>query len=269
MYYTAQGTRWDVSAAATFFTKGCALGSNVGCANSADLYRWGVGVPVDHTKAFGFYEKACTPADPAGCAGVGHYVATGEGKIAVDRKRAEQALRAGCTSEAYLLPDACRELADLLERDGKGSAGEIARIRTTAFARAKELAVDNPYFMYVLGMFYADGMATVKDPADALVWFGKACDGFDPLGCIAAGKALRATKKPDDADRARVYFERACAAGVDDGCTLGKVAPPKPASVQTKGCGCAGEIAGGDAGALALVVVVVGVLARRKRRRMR
>ena len=267
LYYTAQGTRWDVSAAATFFTKGCELGSSVGCANSADLYRWGVGVAVDHAKAFGFYEKACTPADPAGCAGVGHYVATGEGKIAVDRKRAEQALRAACTSEAYLLPDACRELADLLERDRSGSAGEIARIRTTAFARAKELAVDNPYFMYVLGTFYADGMATVKDPAQALVWLGKSCDGFDPLGCIAAGKALRATNKPDDAERARVYFERACAAGVDDGCTLGKVAAPKPAAVHAKGCGCAGEIAGGDAGALALVLIAL--VTRRKRRRVR
>ncbi|MFN0250915.1 MAG: hypothetical protein ACKV2T_28840 [Kofleriaceae bacterium] len=267
MYYTAQGTRWDVAAAAKFFTKGCELASSVGCANSADLYRWGVGVKVDHAKAFGFYEKACTPADPAGCAGVGHYAATGEGAIAVDRVRAEQALRAACTSEAYLLPDACRELADLLERDGKGSAGEIARIRTTGFARAQELAVDNPYFMYVLGTFYADGMATVKDPAAALEWFGKACDGFDPLGCIAAGKALRATKKPENADRARVYFERACAAGVDDGCTLGKVAPAKPASVQTKGCGCAGEIAGGDSGFVLLVLIVL--VSRRNRRRMR
>jgi MYXO-CTERM domain-containing protein len=266
MYYTAQGTRWDVASAAKFFTKGCELGSSVGCANSADLYRWGVGVKVDHAKAFGFYEKACTPADPAGCAGVGHYASTGEGSITIDRARAEQALRAACTSEAYMLPDACRELAELLERGGSGNAGEIARIRTTAFARAKELAADNPYFMYVLGTFFAEGVATVKDPAQALDWFGKACDGFDPLGCIAAGKALRATKKPDDSERARVYFERACAAGVDDGCTLGNVGAPAPAAVETKGCGCAGEIAGGDTGALLLVVVIV---AGRKRRRVR
>jgi uncharacterized protein len=264
MYYTAQGTRWDVAQAAKFFTKGCELGSNVGCSNSADLYRWGVGVAIDHAKAFGFYEKSCIPADPAGCAGVGHYTATGEGKIAIDRKRAEQALRAACTG-AYLLPDACRELADLVERDGKGNAGEIARIRTTAFSRAKELAVENPYFMYVLGTFYADGMATVKDPVQALVWLGKACEGFDPLGCIAAGKALRATRKPDDAERARVYFERACAAGVDDGCTLGKVEPPKPAEIHAKGCGCSGEVAGGDAGAIALVLLVG--FGRRNRRR--
>lgn len=266
MYYAARGTRWDVASAAKYFIKGCELESNIGCANSADLYRWGVGVAVDHAKAFGYYEKACTPADPAGCAGVGHYVATGEGNIAVDRERAERALRAACTSEAYLLPDACRELAELLERDGKGTAGEIARIRTMAFARAKELAVDNPYFMYVLATFYTDGIATVKDPAAALEWLKKSCDGFDPLGCIAAGKALRATRKPDDAERARVYFERACAAGVDDGCTLGKVEAPVPAPVRAKGCGCAGEVAGGDAGALALVLVL---LARRNRRRGR
>lgn len=260
-YYTALGTRWDVTAAAKFFIKGCELGSNMGCANSADLYRFGIGVKVDHAKAFASYEKACTPADPAGCAGVGHYTATGDGSIAVDRKRAEQALRAACATEAYGMPDACRELAELLDTN-KGNAGEIARLRTTAFARAKELS-DNPYFMFVLGTFYADGMATVKDPAAALVWFGKACDGFDPLGCIAAGKALRATSKTEDADRARVYFERACAAGVEDGCTLGAVAPPGPPAVaQAKGCGCSGEIAGGDAGAMLLVLAL---LVRRRR----
>ena len=195
--------------------------------------------------------------------GVGHYVATGEGGIAVDRKAAERSLRAACTSSIYVLADACSDLADLLEAMNKGSAGEIARLRTTAFSRAKEQANDNPYYAYVLGTFYIDGVATMKDPVVALEWFAKACDGFDPLGCIAAGKALGATAQPADAERARVYFERACAAGVDDGCALGKIAPPKPPTTKAKGCGCSGEIAGGDAGAALLVLLV---LARRRRR---
>ena len=42
--------------------------------------------------------------------------------------------------------------------------------------------------------------------------------------------------------------------------------PAKPAIVHAKGCGCASEIAGGDTGALLLVLAV---LVRRKRRRVR
>lgn len=262
-YYTAHGVRWDVTEAAKLFLQACELGSSVGCANSGDVYRFGAGAAQDHAKAFAHYDKACRPFDPTGCAGVGHYLATGEGGIEIDRARAEQALRAACT-QVDVSPEACRELADLLEQQRKGTPAEIARLRTTSFTRAQELAKDNPYYMYILGTFYAAGMATVKDPAAALTWMSKSCDGFDPLGCIAGGQALQATGKPEDAERARVYFERACAAGVNDGCTLGKAKPPGPPPVAGKaqGCGCAGEVAPGGHAGLALVLL----LALRRRR---
>ena len=266
-YYTARGVRWDVTNAATYFVRACELGSAVGCANSGDVYRYGVGAPIDHPKAFEHYEKACRPIDPTGCAGVGHYLATGEGGTRIDKARAEQALRAACLNQNYVMPEACRGLAELLETNRKGTPAEIARLRTNAFTRTQELAKDNPYYMYLLGTFYAQGMATVKDPAAALVWLGKACEGFDPLGCIAAGKALRATGTPADADRARVYFERACAAGVDDGCKLTAEKPaPRPTPVaRPQGCGCGGEIAPGGGPGLAALALVVIALLRRKR----
>jgi len=98
----------------------------------------------------------------------------------------------------------------------------------------------------------------------SLAAFTRACDGFDPLGCIAAGKALRATKQPADAERARVYFERACAAGVDDGCTaIAKPAAGPAPIARAHGCGCSGEVAPGTHGGLALLVLA---LLRRRRR---
>lgn len=265
-YYTAHGVRWDVAAAAKYFMKACELGSSVGCANSGDVYRYGAGAPVDHKKAFELYGKACRPGDPTGCAGVGHYLATGQGGTKVDKTRAASALRSACENDLYVMPEACRALADLLDEQ-RGSPAEIARLRTTAFARAQELAKDNPYYMYVVGTYHDEGMATVRDPAQAITWLSKACDGFDPLGCIAAGKALRATKKPDDAERARVYFERACAAGVDEGCANTIRRPIGPAPVaHAKGCGCSGEVAPGGAAGLALVVLAI-VVGRRRRSR--
>ncbi len=254
--------RWDVAAAATYFTKACELGSSVGCTNSGDVYRYGAGAALDHKKAFAYYEKSCKPNDPTGCAGVGHYYATGEGGTKADAKRAQQALRAACGNEAYVMPEACKDLAILLGSQHAGTLAEIARLRTTSFARAEELAKDNPYYQYVLGTYYAEGMATVRDPAKALALLSKACDGFDPLGCIAAGKALRATRQPVDAERARVYFERACAAGVDDGCTaIAPAAGPKP--VAGHGCGCSGEIAPGAHGGLSLLVLAMLLRKRR------
>jgi uncharacterized protein (TIGR03382 family) len=121
--------------------------------------------------------------------------------------------------------------------------------------------------MYILGTYYADGMATVKDPVKSLALTTKSCEGFDPLGCIAAGKVLGVSKKADERERAKVYFERACAAGVDEGCALGKAKPPGPKPVvKATGC-CGGEVAPG--GGFALGAVVLGFVLRRRRRRAR
>ncbi|MEJ7599559.1 MAG: tetratricopeptide repeat protein [Kofleriaceae bacterium] len=262
-YYTALHVRWDITAAASYFIRSCELGSAVGCANSADVYRYGVGAKLDHAKAFAHYDKACQPASASGCAGLGHYLATGEGGVKVDRKRAEEALRASC-NDTEPAPEGCRELADLIAHD-RGKPGEIARLRTTAFARAQELAKDNPYYMYLVGTYHAEGMATAKDPPAARGWFAKACDGFDPLGCIAAGTLFAGSTVPADRDRARVFLERACAAGMAEGCgQRGKAAGPTPVR-HGQGC-CGGEIAPGAELGLALVIAA---MVRRRRTRYR
>jgi len=264
MSYTATGVAWNITDAVTYFSKACELGSLSGCANTAELYRYGSGTKQDHKKAYELYAKACVPPLTVdGCYGAGYYLATGTGGIAVDKKKAEAELRVACIDDPFHHPEACQTLANVLE-ETRGSAAEIARHRNTALARATELAKHNPSYMYLLGTFYRDGIATVKDPTKALEWFSKACDGFDPVGCISAGRALEATGKNDDGERARVYFERACAAGIEDGCAGVKAKGPT-AAAGGKGC-CSGQVApDAETGALLLVVGVVVFRRRRQR----
>ncbi len=265
MSYTATGVRWNITDAVTYFSKACELGSISGCANTAELYRYGSGAKQDHKKAFELYSKSCEPPLTVdGCYGSGFYLATGTGGIAIDKKKAEVQLRASCIDNPFHHPEACQTLASLLEQN-KGSLAEIARLRNTALTRATELAKDNPSYMYLLGTLYRDGVATVKDPAKALEWFVKACDGFDPVGCISAGTALRETRKKEDTERARVYFERACAAGIEDGCVNLKASGPTPVT-GGKGC-CSGQVApDAETGALLAIVGWMVFWPRRRRR---
>lgn len=261
-YYTSNGVSWDITQAATYFLKSCELGSLSGCANVGEMYRYGIGAKQDHRKAFDHYSKSCVlPTIDSGCGGMGHYLLTGEGGIAIDLKKAETVLRAACEAQ-YSSPSACEELARLVEQI-KGSLGEVARLRSKAFTRATELAAENRSYTWLLGQFYLDGMGTPKNPTKALELFVTGCEGFDPMSCIAAGKGLRATGKKDDADRARVYLERACAAGIEDGCAGLKAKGPSP-TAGGKGC-CSGQVAP-DAGTGALLLVVGLALLRRRRR---
>lgn len=266
LYYTAQlGIRWDIAQGATFFTKACELGSGLGCANQAELVRFGINGPADPAKAFTLYTKSCEAGQHAGCAGAALYLARGDGGATKDLARAQTMFRAACTAD---VAEACVELAALLEAHGGGTAPEIARMRLKALDITEKEAATNPAYMYWLGVYHQTGMATVKDPARALSWFGKACEGFDPLGCIAAGKALTASSAPADREKARVYFQRACAAGVEDGCrgtSTASAAPAAPPVARAPARGC-GEVApGGGIGLAALVLA--GIIGRRRRQR--
>jgi TPR repeat protein len=149
-------------------------------------------------------------------------------------------------------------------------------VQLRAFSLAEKQAPTNPEYMYWLGTFYRDGVATMKQPGKALELFGKACDSFDPFGCLAAGKLLLAKKTATDREQAHVYFQRACAAGVEDGCVGLKAAeapldsaPAPPQTVHPRsGCACHGEVAPGG-GEFGMAAIVVGVLIRRRARRPR
>lgn len=52
----------DIKKAASLYDKGCQLGEPSGCTNLAVIYRDGIGVPADETKAIELVRRACTLA---------------------------------------------------------------------------------------------------------------------------------------------------------------------------------------------------------------
>jgi TPR repeat protein len=273
MYYTsAQGTRWNITAAADYYIKACKLDSALGCSNHAELARFGILGAADPKKAAELYKKSCELDEWIGCSGWAHYLRSGEGGQTKDLKKATELFQGACNAD---VDSACVELAEVLESDN-GSVSEIARLRLKAFELTRKQADSNPAYMYWLGVYFKDGMGTAKDEIRALEWFSKACDGFDPLGCIAAGKALSVSADAKDRDKAKAYYTRACAAGVDEGCTGLKIPNPKaklgaqnPATVQTRSRGCGSEVAPGGKAGLVLLMLALGWLRRARRMRCR
>jgi MYXO-CTERM domain-containing protein len=273
--YTAQGTRWDVGAAAKSYQKACELGDATGCSNVGELYDYGIAFAKDPAKAFEYYGKGCTPSDDIGCGRLARFYATGTGGAKKDVDRAIKEYRRACGAD-YATPDACRELAELLQSSGKGNASEVAQLTQKAFDRAKELSKGNPFYQYVLGTYYRDGVATVRDGKKAGELFVAACDGYDPLGCLAAGHLLSGEGGlvPPDHERAIVELDRACAAQVKEACDLsasqkgGKNGVPLSGAKAKGGCGCRSSD-GASGYALLIVLTALGFRSRRRSSRLR
>lgn len=262
-HYAQRGTGWDVIAASKLYQRACDYGFSLGCTNVGELYEFGVGVPTDAKQAALFYDKGCTDASPEGCGRIARMLVAGNG-IGKDLMRAEAMFRRGCTAGE---PESCRELADLLESAPMPPRAEIARLRAAAYQGVSTQANENPYYMWVLGKFVRDGVGTVKDPKAATDWFAKACDGYDPMGCLEAGAAFASRDGADNRDRAKLYFERACGAGVEAGCQ--RLAGKNPGQVSSKGCGGCDTDGDRSGSALALpLLATVGIFAWLRRRRV-
>lgn len=261
--YTGQGATWNVGEAAAAYERACELGDEYGCANVGELHQFGIGVPIDLAAAASAYGRACDEVAVAGCARLGELVERGEGGRKRDAGAARDLYVRGCDAGA---PEACRALAALDERGGKGGASTIAKLYQRAYDLALEQAKGNPYYAYVIGTFHRDGIAVTRDAKEAAVWFDKACEGRDPIGCLAAGEAhLTGAGVPRDETRAAAWFDRACAAGVDRACARAAEAKRGVPLSGGKGCACRSGDDGSAGGVIAIAGVVVCVLARRRR----
>jgi TPR repeat protein len=278
-HYTSKGASWDVVKANKAYERCCELGNATGCANVAEMHEYGIGRERDLTKARELYERGCTPTDHAACGRVGKFYEKGLGGATVDKARAEEAYKRACDPEPPM-PEACHDLARFYESTGGADAPQIALLEQRAFDTAKEASERNPYYTYVLGTYYRDGVATVKSPETAAKLFVESCEGYDPVGCLAAGEIyLGGHGLPANLEIAVAQFHRACAAKVTEGCEQhaaakarleggsGKVDPIAPGA---KGCGCGAGGAGGGAmealAAIGLGAAVIALVRRRKRR---
>lgn len=258
-HYTGAGTGWNVQQAANGYMKACNLGDATGCSNVGELYEYGIAYAKLPEKAYEFYQKGCTPSDDIGCGKLARFYATGTGGAKKDNEAAMRAFHRGCDA-TYADPEACRGLAEMWRTLKKGEPSQIAQLEQKAFDRARELSSDNPYYRYVLGTYYRDGMATVKDDKKAAELFVSACDGYDPLGCLAAGQALGAT----DPARAKTSLDRACAAQLKEACDLagGKGSVPMAGGAARAGSG--GCCDSGRAGSSVLPLLFVLFALRRR-----
>jgi len=266
-YYTAQGVTWDIAEATRLYERGCELGDAVACSNVAEMWDYGIARDQDPAKAFELYTKACGMGFQGGCSRAAKFQETGTGGATVDLDAAEAAYDLGCTNQ---VPDACHDLANLFEKRATSSSSRIAQLNQKAFDIAKEQAKTNPYYVWMLGTFHRDGVATVKDDKKAAELFVEACEGYDPLGCIDAGRLYVAGGVGLDAnvDLAVAQFKKACAANVAEACKLQQDAltgGKKVPLTKTKG-GCACETGGGASGGLLLLFAIVGLALGRRRR---
>jgi len=261
-HYTRQGASWDVPQARKDWEGGCQLGETVSCHNLGMLYAHGIGVDVDAKKAAEFFQKACTPGSASACGELGGMYERGQG-VSKDVERAEAEYARACDEGED--GTACRALGDLLARGGKARPARIAGLYQKAFELVSEVAERTPYGKYKLGVLHRDGVAVVKNPTKAAELFALSCDGYDPLGCMAAGQMYMGDQGiPADREAAAVRFERACAAGVDAGCAGVKQARGVgPGQIKKRGaCACDGSR---DPGALVLVLAVAALAIRRRR----
>jgi len=287
-HYAGQGVRWDVEAAAGEYQQGCELGDAVSCSNLGEIYEIGYARAKDLKKSLELYQKACTPTATSGCWAVGRFHERGW-EVKVDLERAEREYRRACEADSG---EACQSLAALLGKRG-GKLKEIAKLNARAFELATLQSKSNPYGFYVLGRYYRDGVTVLKDRAKAAELFGKSCDGNEPQGCLSAGAlAMERGRGGDKAgfEAASVYYDKGCAAGVDEACTeaaearkLGEGTAPSPSpslpgkvAPRAGGCGCRAGArtadASGASGATAAlfgVIAMLGVLVVRGRSRRR
>lgn len=267
-YYTAQGVAWDIAEATRLYERGCDLGDSVACSNVAEMWENGIGKTRDPAKAYELYAKACSMGFQGGCSRAAKYQETGTGGATKDLDAAEAAYDAGCTSQ---VPDACHDLANLLAARGTSSASRIDQLNQKAFDIAKEQSKTNPYYVWMLGTYYRDGVATVKNATKAAELFVQACEGYDPLGCIDAGRlyATGGVGLEANVELAIAQLTKACAANVDEACkekqALLDGGDKKVPLTKTKG-GCACDAGGGATGGGAwLMFAIVALLVQRKR----
>ncbi len=271
-YYTARGARWDIVEADRLYARACELGDAVGCSNVGEMYQYGIAHDVDPAKAFEMYNKACELGFQGGCGRLAYYLERGEGGATKDEALAEQHYTAACEADS---PEACRALAEFLDAGGRSAHSRIAQLKQRAFDSAKEQSANNPYYVWVLGTFHRDGVATMKDAKQAAELFVQACAGYDPLGCLDAGRlylgqGVDPAELAPNPELAAVQLDKACAANVAEACKLaqsargGGAAAKVPLTAKKGGCAC--DAGGADPLAPGLPWLAVMLLGLRRRR---
>ncbi|MGC4067901.1 MAG: tetratricopeptide repeat protein [Polyangiaceae bacterium] len=185
-------------------SKGCSLGSALGCYNRALLLDSGEGVAKNRGEALNDFDAACRHGIGEACFAAGFRYFSGDG-IAVDKKRSADYFTRGCDAAD---PRSCLNLAVQYD-GGDGVSPDPARaleLHRRACDGGVVTACGN------LGLRYEFGMSVPKDPKAARALFERTCK-LDAGSCvrlaIAEQGGLDGSPNPQSA---KPLYERACKA---------------------------------------------------------
>lgn len=197
--------------------RACTLGHAVGCSNLAGLMRGGAGALSQPSRAVGLYDRSCTLGFAEACSAVGSIYAEGK-LVPADLARARSMYDQACLHrDAY----GCFT-AGMFASDGRGGprSPEAAGER---FDQACALGHATACFNAGV-LLYRDRGARPGENERAVDYFGRACDGQQPAGCLRLGIAtLHGHGVAADVARAGDLFERACTGGEADGCAAARM----------------------------------------------
>lgn len=192
--------------------RACALGHAVGCSNLAGLLRGGSGRPREPQRAVGLYDRSCHLGFAEACAAVASIYAEGL-LVPQDLGRALVMYDQAC---AHRDANGCFT-AGILVAEGRG----VARSPEAAADRFDQAcALGHATACFNAGiLLYRERGARPGENERAAQYFGRACEGQQPAGCLRLGIAtLHGHGVPADTQAARELFTRACTGGDADGC---------------------------------------------------
>jgi TPR repeat protein len=196
--------------------RACALGHAVGCSNLAGLMRGGAGGLSQPSRTVGLYDRACTLGFAEACAAVGSIYAEGK-LVAPDPAKALGMYDRACTQKDA---QGCFT-AGIFYNEGRG-AGRSTEAATERFDRACGLGHATACLNAGV-LLYRERGARPGENERAAGYFGRACEGQQPAGCLRLGlAALRGHGTGPDVQVAKDLFDRACVGGEDDGCAAAR-----------------------------------------------
>ena|GEM_PF-4085323 len=208
IYVEGLGVKKNRKRAGTIYKTLCDEGYQTACGES---FYYGVGTPMDHSKAAAFYRKACDGQEMGGCYNLGYMHKKGQG-VGKDLGRALSLYRKACDGGEML---SCQNLA-LMYKRGNGVGKDLGRALSLY---RKACDGGNMGGCYNLAVMYDNGEGVGKDLGRAISLYRKACDGGDMSGCYnLAIEYDRGEGIGKDLGRALSLYRKACDGGAMLGC---------------------------------------------------
>jgi serine/threonine protein kinase/TPR repeat protein len=207
---TAYGLK-QYAAAVPLLNRACAGGSWAACEALGKMYREGLGVAKDNSRAADLFEKACDSGYASACDSLGISYQTGQG-VPQDYSKAVGMYAKACDGG---VPKGCNKLG-LLYATGKG----VAKDEVRAAALYKQ-ACDGGEAMGCsnLGNIYAIGRGVPRNDSAAAILYRKACDAGDAAGCSNLGAHYKLGLGVEkDPAKAKEFLSKGCTLGNQWGC---------------------------------------------------